>query len=366
MTQPLLKPMPEFKKSTMSVEDVSLLRAALCDGDSAIAAFHTWKASADPEHIHNEAHFRLLPLLHDNLVRLDVKDALMPQLKKTKYRSWGQAQKRIRDAERALEALVHAGVPTMVTKGIALIDGYYGNAALRPMSDIDMIVKPEDVDRACDALIAAGWQNHDEVFTNQRAKKESMYRGRTANFEQEGGTDIDLHWQPFHECLSSSVRDAFWKDAEDILIGKATCLRPSADKLLFHIITHGMRPNALNPMRWIADAAVILRARKDQIDWDGLYRYARKARLLRRLRMGLDELEYALGETFPPQPRFMRPSFVESLEQSAFRAQREDISMDSGENKIRWSKRIRVLVSDAGLSADVWLAFAERARLRRK
>lgn len=355
-----------LKNSTIGTDDIALLRAALCDGDIAIDAFMSWKSIANPEHVHNEAHFRLLPLLYDNLVCLDVQDALMPRLKQTKYRSWVQAQKRIKDGEVALKALAKADVPTIVTKGIALIDGYYASPALRPMSDIDLVVQPDDLDRACDALGAAGWANHDEGFKDQRAKKESKYRGRTMNFEWEGRTDIDLHWQPFHECLSSSTRDAFWKDAEDMRVGKATCLRPTPDKLLFHVITHGMRPNALNPIRWIADAAVILRMRRDKIDWPALYEYARKARLLRRLRMGLEELESALGETFPPLPRLMRPSLVESLEQSAFRAMRKDMDSDAGKKKILWSKRIRVLGSDAGRSADVWLAFADRIKVRSK
>jgi len=135
-------------------------------------------------------------------------------------------------------------------------------------------------------------------------------------------------------------------------------LRPSANHLLFHVVTHGMRPNVFNPMRWIADASIILREGKDKLDWPALYRYARKARMLKRLRLGLDELERVMGHPVAPPPPMMRPSFVEHLEQRAFQATRDEQDFEGASKKMMWPTRFRMLVNDPGRSPSVWLSYA--------
>jgi len=62
------------------------------------------------------------------------------------------------DLARALRALNQADVPVMVLKGAALAQTVYPRLSQRPMGDADLLVRPEDRDRARGALEAAGYR----------------------------------------------------------------------------------------------------------------------------------------------------------------------------------------------------------------
>ena len=68
-------------------------------------------------------------------------------------------------ARRLLETLVEtvrvlraAGVEVVAIKGAALAFFHYPDPALRPMGDLDLLLRdPRDLERATAALVAAGW-----------------------------------------------------------------------------------------------------------------------------------------------------------------------------------------------------------------
>ncbi|HUF11191.1 MAG TPA: nucleotidyltransferase family protein, partial [Rhodothermales bacterium] len=58
----------------------------------------------------------------------------------------------------------------------------------------------------------------------------------------------------------------FWDDATPVAVAEAMTLAPSATDLLFHVCVHGLRLNRVHPLRWVVDAAVILKG--SPVDWD--------------------------------------------------------------------------------------------------
>lgn len=305
--------------TALKPSDVELLRAALWDGDDAIEAFQKWRTLFDFEGEHDQAQFRLLPLLHDNMVRLDLKDPVLPRLRGIKRYSWCQAQQRNRVARDTIQILNDANIPVLMTKGMALANEYYENIALRPMEDIDLVVTQEDVLKTINILDASGWSH------NRQALKSPSYRRtaylayhRAINLEKENATGIDLHWRPFHESDQRALADAFWARSKAIDIDGAAVRVPSPTDQLFHTIIHGMRPNVFNSMRWIADAAVVLRKADGQIDWATLFNLARASHTSQQVLTGLEMLltfvDYDAGPEVL-QPRF---SLIEWMEQAAY------------------------------------------------
>lgn len=345
---------------TLSPSDVALLRACLCTNDDAISAFRDWKRLERPEEVHNEAHFRLFPLLYANLSGLGFDDPLMVKLKNARMRSWGEAQKRTRHAEEVLSAFAEAHVPALVTKGMALASCYYANAALRPMADMDMVVQPSDIVRAQAILADLGWSGEDIASQGDTVMRDRLMRRHAIAYRKDGAADLDLHLMPMHECYDTRLRDWFWQAAEPAAIGRAECLRPGPEHLLVHVITHGMRPNEFNPLRWIADATMILRERSDTIDWEIVYRYASKARVIRRLYLGFEELECVFGKAVTPERPRMHVSYLERLELRGFETWRGTKNFGASTTSIRWAVRLRLLFSDIVFCSDVWRAFFAR------
>jgi hypothetical protein len=74
-------------------------------------------------------------------------------------------ERRLRHEPRAADALaaLHAaGIETMVLKGIALAVMHYSDPGDRPMDDIDVLVRPEEANRALALLAAEGWTADEE------------------------------------------------------------------------------------------------------------------------------------------------------------------------------------------------------------
>lgn len=64
----------------------------------------------------------------------------------------------LRERDQVLRALAEADVPCLVLKGGALARRWYGDVSLRPLADIDLLVRPSDVDRARQILQTIGYR----------------------------------------------------------------------------------------------------------------------------------------------------------------------------------------------------------------
>ena len=61
-------------------------------------------------------------------------------------------------AERAEQALAAAGIACVRLKGATMSQRIHGDASLRPGSDVDLLVRPADVNSALPLLTARGWR----------------------------------------------------------------------------------------------------------------------------------------------------------------------------------------------------------------
>ena len=299
--------------------DVALLQASLCDGDDAVAAFRRWRSLTDFEGNHDQGQFRMLPLLHANMSRLKVQDPVMPRLQGVHRYAWCDARRREYLAVRAISALQANGIACMALKGLALGKAYYEDAALRPMQDIDLLIRIEDIQNTLKCLAAEGWQYPEcglEGGTWRRKMKLGTDKG--LHLKHPDGAEIDLHWYPFHEGMSQRVSDRFWKNAVPMQVGQLTLLRPCAADLLLHVVIHGLRCNVVAPLRWAADATMVIRREHDAIDWDELDQFAASIKVRSRFYFGLRLLQQASIIDLPANVRAVTPTWIERFESYAY------------------------------------------------
>lgn len=304
-------------------QDMHLLRAALGDGEAALAEFQAWQRGIDWAGDIEGGSFRMLPLLHANLARQGCTDPVMGRLAGVYRHSWCEGQTHLRRGAGAINLLRGHGIPVMISKGLALAVDFYESPAHRPMSDIDLVVP---VDRAIEALAllnSGGWNEtplDKQQWSRRRSDMLTLIVGMGLHHARNG--EIDLHWRLMHESGRAALERRFWQQAQPIDIGGVAALRPGNAHLLLHVIVHGLRPNALAPMRWIADAAMILLRHGDAIDWDELLRCAAAMRVRHRLDMGLVFLREQMGFAMPRHVASGAtvPGWIERIEDRAFRA----------------------------------------------
>jgi hypothetical protein len=227
----------------------------------------------------------------------------------------------------ALDAFARSGIATLILKGAALARTVYADHSLRPMSDLDILVRRRDALRAIGWLLSQGWGAVDRRVARRlglffRTGAESDAEGRV--LQREGiafardTIELDLHWHVVHYRGWPDADDAFWDGSVQTTVGAVSTRILNATDSLLHVCEHGSRWNRVPPIRWIADAVMILRAGEAAIEWDRLVRRARELQVAFALAAMLGYLREEFDAPVPTgrlaELRAVRTTWVERAE----------------------------------------------------
>jgi hypothetical protein len=231
-------------------EERLLLRAALDEPPAAVlAAWEELRPGFDVDALTGDA-YRLAPLLAWNLQRVGVTagdDPIVGRLLSVTRRTWVQSQRQLAELADLSAAFAAASVDLAVLKGAALLTAAYPALGLRPMEDIDLLVRPEQVQEAVRVLTGLGYT--------------SAYRasaGHAEGWTRPGSLDVDLHTRPnpwLQQVPGHPGIDRLWDRVAPLELPRgatAPALDP-ADQVLV-VLVHGVRSQTSARLRWIADA----------------------------------------------------------------------------------------------------------------
>jgi hypothetical protein len=241
-----------------------LLRAALLDGERAVAAWERWQAVEDVSQTDGDS-LRMMPLVCRNLLAITTDVPQLATLKSIYRHQWVANHQRLHRAGLGLRILERAGIQTMVLKGAALAHAYYRDVGVRVFLDVDVLVRAERAQEAGTALRAAAWS---QSLPTDLETLLPVTQGTMFTDAVDGA--IDLHW---HALWSPAVEDDFWDAAEPVEIGGSPTLMQCAPDQLLHACVHGIWSDGYR-IRWVADAVTVLRAAPD-LDWDRVISRAR-------------------------------------------------------------------------------------------
>lgn len=238
-----------------------LLRAALLEPVGVRSAWQEWRRTGGSVESVDMATFRLLPLVYRSLETARVEDPDLPRLRGIYRHAWASNQRLAHPVGLALDSLRSNGIPTMLLKGAAVSLAHYRDLGARPMDDVDVLVPLHDAERALAMLEAEGWSMLVSIGTSRILRS-----AHATPIVGPDGAQIDLHWR----VLVESARDEdFWSAAAPAELGGAATLVPGPAEQLLHTCAHAMRHPAAS-LRWIADAAVIIRSSGHAMDWGRL------------------------------------------------------------------------------------------------
>jgi hypothetical protein len=192
-----------------------------------------------------------------------------------------------------------SSIPLLVLKGAALYLTESRPLNDRPMDDIDLLVRPEHVERACALVEELGGlravpQVREDFFP--RFHYEVEYRVGTVC-----PVKIDLHVRPFRPLRYGRTipRDALWGRARPIADGRATLLIPSPEEMLIHLTVHAAIHGYERP-KWLQDCKRWADVHQSQIDWDVFLHTVAKWRLAHPVRQAVRVVEHRHGAICPP------------------------------------------------------------------
>lgn len=268
-----------------------LLMAALRGDEVARDAFRAWERQLDLDTL-EPASSRLVPLLWSNLGRLGLPCSEQRRMRGMHRYFWSRNQLHLRHCREVTELLGAQGIPVMALKGIPLAVAYYRDIGLRPMSDIDLLVPTAKSAPAVSALDAAGYSAKWGEQPQWRGGRIATSLHHGAGFVDGEGRDCDLHWHMLNDCLADEDDAPFWDRARPQQVHGASLLFPAPEDMLLHVCVHGIRANDFPPIRWVADAALVLRC--GEIDWDVFVAEANRRLLGPTLLLALNTLDAIL------------------------------------------------------------------------
>ena len=196
----------------------------------------------------------------------------------------------LRALEEALARLTAEGIEVIVLKGAALILTVYPNLGLRPMSDVDILVRPTDLLGAIKVLEDLGYvaAPHQISPTDALANACEVVLTRSG----EMGAMIEVHWTLLN--LAHHQRrlplDWFWRTARPLQVGEQQALQlgPEAQILYLcgHLCLHHWQV-ADSDQRWLNDIALCIEHDEGSIDWDVALALAQRCDLVMPLQRAL-------------------------------------------------------------------------------
>jgi hypothetical protein len=274
---------------------ILLLQSALGQGAEAAAAWERWERENGLDRP-DEGSYRLLPLVYRNLSRQGFSGPQWNILRGIHRNTWSQNQLLFHQVRPLIEELRAAGVPVLVLKGAALALSVYPDAGCRPMRDIDILIPSAHGRAVFRRLEAGGWR---ALYWRPRALGKGYLRFRHAmDFEAPGGGRIDLHWHALNLCCHDAADETFWRHAEPLeFLGLAlqTC---QATEHLLQTCAHGIVWSPVPPLRWAADAVLLLNS-SSPIDWERLVETACRLDVTPYVHRALAFLRGELGAPVP-------------------------------------------------------------------
>jgi len=254
-----------------------------------------------------------------------------------------------------LELFEKNGVQAVAYKGPVLAKDIYGDVAMRQFSDLDLMIRAEDVSRAYELLGSRGYSKEHELT---RAE-ESAFRKIECEqvlYKMEGRVYLDLHWgfAPLYFPLELDPK-LMWNRLERVSFGRGLILSFAPEDLLLILSVNACK-DFWQPLSRICDVAEFIRAHKG-LDWDRVLERAKLAGarriLFTTLLLAEDLLKTNLPEHISERMYADRKTraFAESVRQKLFQDKEEaggevgkflrpSKAMDSWRDRVRFHLRL--------------------------
>jgi len=246
-----------------------LLIDIICVSDLETLPLHTadeWK-----ETIESAAAHGLIPLLYKRLKNSAVGNRLPAGLARTieeQYLAVAARNMMLADELAGiLQACERENRPCMPLRGLALAEDLFGDITLRPMGDIDLLVRREDLEDITSILCGLGFQQMD------RRPGFAIDYYYTLKFfkDRHGWIIVEPHWTitypPFADRVDMGL---VWERSERDRVVGVTSRKLAVEDLLFHLCLHLVHQGDEAPLLHFFEIDRLIRQRHESIDWSGV------------------------------------------------------------------------------------------------
>lgn len=194
--------------------------------------------------------------------------------------------------------LAKAGVKAIVLKGAFLAENIYGDIGLRPLSDIDILVREDDWPEIRDVLESLGYKPAGKEFRTLPPKLTEYDVPSHVQYISPAGTLLEFQFDLFTLGIGMRDIEGVWERAGTGVVGDAEVGVLGGEDMLLHLAVHANRHGCAQ-LKWLVDIAETLRHGED-LSWDTLASVARKEKIMASVHSTLTHTERLLQRRILP------------------------------------------------------------------
>lgn len=244
---------------------------------------------------------RVTPLVYHTLKDLPLPAAALEPLRAVYLESARRNIIRFDQLENLLRSLAAENIPVILLKGAALAEPVYGSVALRPMTDLDLLVDAAQFERAVAAAEALGYQRTLAEAHTDTDQVEACVAQLV--LPDPGDAYVEIHWDVLHPPYYQGRVDHnwLWQTARPVRVGGQPALLLSPEASVLHLCAHLCLHHFGEGLLWQNDVAELLARCAEGFDWDLLLGKAVEVQLARALQIVLPVAAADFGAPVPPE-----------------------------------------------------------------
>jgi hypothetical protein len=193
----------------------------------------------------------------------------------------------IGELREALATFQQAGIPCIVLKGIALAELVYPNIGMRGMSDVDILVKKEELFTVDEHLSSLGYASADSTVT-KAIHNPVGYLASLEYRKNASPLNLHVHWHTVNTSVPATMFveqidiNRLWEHSAvtGVADSHARILRP--EHMIIYLCEHALRiGHSFDRLILICDIFFSIKAFEKIIDWDFIVEESRRFNLSR-------------------------------------------------------------------------------------
>lgn len=185
----------------------------------------------------------------------------------SRHLEWTNFEHHLRNIRPMLSALSQSGIPVILTKGGAIVMSGIAAASSRLMADLDILIRPTQIDTVMDVVEGVGWKSK-WPLSRPQFRNCLMSSRHSVPLSNDQKWEVDLHTSALllNRCPDHDA--PLWERSTTARSGDVTVLVPGVTDMLVITLAHGLLANRTTMGIWVGDAIALIES--GRVDW-GLF-----------------------------------------------------------------------------------------------
>ena len=206
-----------------------------------------------------------------------------------------------------LATFQEAGIPCIVLKGIALAERVYPNIALRGMSDVDILVRKEDLFTVDEHLSSHGYTSTDSTVT-KAIHNPVGYLASLEYRKNASPLNLHVHWHTVNTSVPATMFveqidiNRLWEHSAVTSVANSHALMLRPEHMIIYLCEHALRVgHSFDRLILICDIFFSIKVFENIIDWNFVSEESRRFGLSRFVYYGLSIVKHYTSLGIPDE-----------------------------------------------------------------